>query len=359
MPVRVGTPEWLEARLEGVTSSDAAVLAGEKGSVVELYALKRRLAPAPEFDAPTARLLEWGQRLEDVIADWYTDETGRPVRRVNRLMQRRDDRWMRTSLDRESGRKGERIVVELKATRWKPRRAGEEVPGDVYAQAMWQLWVMDYDESHVVTLVGGNEPLLDKLPRNDKYIDDLVYIARDFRDHVERGVAPPVDGSEATRRALARMYAEENGVMLAATAQTDELARQWVEAELAYKAAKDTRGTVRNAMRAMIGDATGVLRPDSYRFTWKRNKPSVDVHWAKIAADLRARLESHWLVRVDAGEWSRADYDELVADVDALIVKHSETKDGARVLRPRFFKPADEAAAEEQAEVEAEGEAAA
>jgi hypothetical protein len=80
LPVRQGTPARLEFRRTGIGSSDAPVIAGERGSLVALWAEKAGLVKREPVDAATQRLFDRGHRLEPVVAAWYTDETGRPLR---------------------------------------------------------------------------------------------------------------------------------------------------------------------------------------------------------------------------------------------------------------------------------------
>ncbi|MGH2512211.1 MAG: YqaJ viral recombinase family protein, partial [Candidatus Limnocylindrales bacterium] len=131
--LRQRTPEWLEARRDSIGSSDAPVVAGERGSLIDLWAIKSgRLDPAPP-DTDTARLFEWGHRLEPVVADWYSDHTGRPLRRVSGMLQHPTIPYLTASLDRVSATKGERRIVEIKTDRW-GWRGDERLPGSVKAQ---------------------------------------------------------------------------------------------------------------------------------------------------------------------------------------------------------------------------------
>jgi putative phage-type endonuclease len=332
LPVRLGTPEWIEARLDGITSTDAAVIAREKGSLVSLWAEKRRLAAREEPDPDTLELMEWGRRLEDAIALGYTEKTDRPVKRVGRLMRHASIEWARTSLDRISARKGERRVIELKNTRWKPRKQGDEIPGDVYAQVQHQLFVMEFDVADLVTFVGGNELLIDPVERDDAYIDDLVYLERDFRRHVELAEMPRMDGSEATAKTLARLHERTNGLWLPGTAATDDLAAQLRDAITKAKAAEEREKTLRNAFRALIEEADGVAG-DFYRVAFRRNADSRHVTWEKVAAAYRALLAAIQ----ESGDQS-AIAAALNADLDAIESLYSEVRPGPRVLVPRFFE---------------------
>ena len=73
--------EWLSARDIGLGGSDAAVALGlsKFKTPFELWAEKTGRLEKQE----PGRLAEWGNKLEDVVAQAYTDLTGHKVQRDN------------------------------------------------------------------------------------------------------------------------------------------------------------------------------------------------------------------------------------------------------------------------------------
>lgn len=309
MPVRQGTPEWLAARQHGIGSSDAPVIAGERGSVVELWAQKAGLVEPEPPDEQTAGLFEWGHRLEPVVAEWYAEHTGRQVRRANRLLRHPDVAYAFASLDRVVV--GERRIVEIKTTRfgW----TGEEaVPGAVQAQVQHQLWVTGYDVADVAVLTGGSLPRIVTIERDPAFIDDLAFLEAEFWGWVTTQTRPPIDGSDETRRALARMHPVDDGRYLAPTPDLVTLAAQLAEARAAKKAADAAESTVANAIRAIVADASGV----EGLLSLKKNADSTRTNWPAVAKAYRELLS-----------------DRPAEELDAIESIHSETVQGARVLR--------------------------
>jgi putative phage-type endonuclease len=311
LPVRQGTPEWLAMRRTGIGSSDAPVIAGERGSVLELWAEKTGLVEPETPDEGLARLFEWGHRLEPIVADWYADHTGRQVQRVNQMLRHHDTEWAFASLDRRVV--GERRIVEIKTTRfgW---TGGEEVPGAVQTQVQHQLWVAEYDVADVAVLTGGSEPRIYTIERDDSFIDDLVYLEREFWGWVQTQTRPPVDGSENARRVLSKLHPRNDGTLVPLTPDLDSLTRQWLAAKEAVREAEGNEASLANTLRALIGDADGI----EGRVTWKKNADSHRVNWPAVAKAYRALLE-------EAG---------VTTDLDTIESIHSSTVEGPRVLRP-------------------------
>jgi putative phage-type endonuclease len=324
LPLIQGTPEWVAARGEGIGSSDAPIIAGERAGLLELWALKAGLIDRPEIDADTQRLFDWGHRLEDDIAEAYTAETDRPLRRVNRMLAHPAWPIARASLDRVSARRGERRIVEIKNTRSLRWEQGEPVPGDVQAQVQHQLWVTGYDVADVAVLVAGSDFRIIEVQRDDGFIADLEYLERELWAHVESRTPPAVDGSESTRRTLARLHPRDDGTYLPATPEFEELVAHLRAAKVAAKTAADAEATVANALRAVLGDASGIEGLVTYR----KNADSTRTNWPAVAMAYRERIETLVPLLVSAHQPG-----EILAELDSIVSIHSETVEGPRVLR--------------------------
>lgn len=312
LAVRQGTPEWLDERINGLGSSDMPIVAGEREGLLGLWAVKAGLMEPEPIDEQTAKLFRWGHLMEPVIAQAYTEETGRPLVRVNRMLQSRDWPVARASLDRRV--RGARRGVEIKNTRSPRWDRYEAVPGDVQVQCQWQMYVAELEVVDVAVLVAGSDFRVFEVPRDDAWIADLLYLARDFWSHVEAKTRPIIDGSETTRRTLVRLHPADDGTMLPRTAEFEDLARQLIAAKAATKAAEDAEGTIANAVRALLGDSSGI----EGCFTYRRNRDSVRVNWPAVASAYRQLLSE------------RGVPDDTL---ETLASIHSETVEGARVLR--------------------------
>lgn len=190
------------------------------------------------------------------------------------------------------------------------------MPADVYPQVQHQLWVMGWDVADVVALTGGLELRIVEVPRDDGYIADLVELETAFWRQVETKERPAVDGSEQTRRILSRLWPREEGDLITApSTEFDALAWRLRDAKVEAKAAADAEATIENAIRALLGEAPGVLG-DGYKVTWLRNRDSVRTDWRAVADALRDLVDPDAFARV--------------------LGEHTTTAEGARVLRATF-----------------------
>jgi putative phage-type endonuclease len=314
-----GTPAWLEARRSGIGSSDIPAIAGESPyrSAYELWAVKTGLMPDPEPDPEQAELFAIGHLMEPVLLAIYERRTGRHPKRAPSMRVHPRLPWAHASLDATAP---VRRVVEGKWTNsW---RWGEEgVPDDVLLQVQWQLFVTGWDVADVVALAGRSARIVE-VSRDEDLVRELEDMARAFWHRVETRTPPPVDGSESTRRALARLHPVDDGTLLPATPDLVALVEQLRAAKDAKRSAEDAEATVSNALRALLGDASGIEDLVTYR----KNADSMRVNWPALAVAYREALER---IASDQ-ELSEAFGTTSLDDVASI---HTTTSEGPRVLR--------------------------
>lgn len=330
IPGHQGTPAWLDARQNVVGSSDIPVITGNspyRTSLFTLWAVKTGKAPPAPVDPETQELFDLGHAMEDVIAQRYAiHPKGRRVRRVNDLLVSATCAWHGASLDRVSAVKGERRIVEVK---WVPHKhwqtdGPEPVPAHVQDQVQWQLMVTGYDVADVAVL-NGSHVEVHTIEPSERYQSDLRYLAKHlFWDYVEKGEAPPVDGTESTRETLGRMYPRETLGLLDPTPELAALALRIRDAKTAAKTAETAKGELENVMRSLLGEASGVRDDEAgYRVSWTKNADSARTDW-------RAAFDA--LVQRFALDGNAEDE----RAVDEVRAANTTTNEGARVLRTYF-----------------------
>jgi putative phage-type endonuclease len=304
------TPEWLAARKDTIGSSDIPIIVGESTykSAHTLAAEKLGLVTT-EVDEETQELFDIGNLMQPVLLQIYQRKTGLRTRSSEGWRVHPEIPWATASLD---GTAPVKRVVEAKWSNGARWRSGERVPGDVQAQVQWQLFVVGWDVADVVVMDRGT-PRIETIERNDTMIDDLLFFAREFHGYLERGELPPVDGSESTRRTLAARHPRDNGVFLPQTEDLVTLTAQLAEARAAKKSADDAERTIGNALRAIIGDASGI----DGLVSLKKNQDSQRTNWPAVAGAYRTMLEETTPTET----------------LDALQSIHTDTVQGARVLR--------------------------
>jgi putative phage-type endonuclease len=321
MPVLQGTPAWIDARLDYVTASDLPILTGNspyRSSPFDLWCAKTRRLPATPVDPLTQEMYDLGHALEPVIAERYALMRGRPLRRVNRFLVSKTVPWAAASLDRVSAVRGERLIVELKWVPWRRWVEGPEpVPAYVQDQVQWQLLVTGYEAAEVAVLNGAHVDVHEVMP-DRAYQEALLVIAGDFRvNHILAEVPPELDGSEATRKALARLYPSDDGSLMEPTAELEALMREWREARPAVEVAKEREDRIKNAIRGALGEHAGA-EGNGWKVTHRLTKGRTTTDWQAVAHVMYS------LAGVPPETY------------DGEVARHTTTTEGARSLRPTW-----------------------
>lgn len=299
-------------RSTGIGASEVAAVVGLVPGAIDVWA--RKVGVAQADDEPST-LSEFGHRIERVIGEaWADRHPGRAIFTPGTL--RHPTRaWALASPDRVVVPVGRRAretweqLLEIKVAFFSGRDYGDagtdEVPEKHLVQVAWQLMVTGLERATLVALVNGDYrefPIV-----RDPELEGMLVeqVGRWWRDHVEARVPPPVDGSDAYAAYLRRRYPADHQPPLDPTPELEQLVGRLREARAALKAAESDETAAANALKAALGDAAGVAG----LCTWRANRPSQRTDWEALAVELGAEIPAE------------------------LIVKHTTTKPGARVLR--------------------------
>lgn len=261
--------EWLSIRNTGIGGSDAAAALGLNPykSPLALY-LEKRGEVEPD-DLSDNDAVRWGAILEDVIADEYARRTGRKVRRVNRVLQHPQHKWMLASLDRDVV--GEDRILEVKtagvqmASTW-GEVGTDAVPAQYLIQAMHYLAVTGASVCDIAVLIGGRDFRIYEIARDDELIASIIQIEGGFWSAVQMGLAPEP-------RSLSDMAALFPRALESAAVEADEMTlsrcRELAAIKAEIKALEDAAEVHEIEIKRAIGDAARLLADGAEVATWK------------------------------------------------------------------------------------------
>jgi putative phage-type endonuclease len=287
LPERQQTPEWRKRRSIGLGSSDAPVIAGVApwGDIRTLFAEKVGWA-APIIET---RPMAWGKHLEPAIAAAYADETGRKLRRVNRLLRHRELDWMLASLDRVVV--GERRLVEIKTARFASEQWGQagtdEVPDHYRLQVIHQLGVTGYEVADIVVLFAGSDLRIYTVPRDEELLTDLVGLEGAFWAAV-KAKSLPADLTDLAPRPVPLREGEVAASDIPAPVAL--LASRVAGLRRDAKVIEEVKEQAEAELKAAI-DEFIAIRGDGFRITYRQQGDRHQVGWEQVAAGYRTRLE--------------------------------------------------------------------
>lgn len=260
------TEQQREARMHGIGGSDAPVIAGASPykTAVELWQEKTGQIAPPNLD--DVEVIQWGNLLEDVVADEFSRRTGLKLRRVNETLADRRDPFLMAHLDRRVV--GERALVEIKTTRYQD---GDAPRADHVLQVMHYMNVADLQRGFIVYLVAGQRMVFFEIARDQEAIEQLVEAERTFWQHVRDRTPPPAKSAFDLRL----LFRNDSG----GTVIADDGVREAVDRLAQIKAqvkALEAQAEVeeKQVLEALGENSTLIADTGEILATWKAAKPS-------------------------------------------------------------------------------------
>ena len=279
------SPKWFALRKDGITATDAAVIAGLSPykTPYQLWAQKRGTY---EPDAPGAAAIR-GILLENTVAEFYTMETGRELRRSNGIVRLKEIPWVMASLDRTVV--GEEGLVEIK-TSTSPRWTLYPVPPEVEAQVQWQMFVTGAPWVDVAALLGGLVFRIERVDADIEFQTRLYEKAVAFRDCVMNGTPPPLQGEDSDALAAVIPWSGTDEFVEASDG-IKRVAALYAEKQYESKLLDQELQNLAISLKEAIGEKAGVFG-DGWQATWKQNKATVKTDWEAVAKALRTHAPS-------------------------------------------------------------------
>ena len=259
--------QFLDERKTGIGGSDAAVILGLSKYKTPLELGQEKLGFIEAFQGN--RFTEAGNRLEDVIAQWYADETNSKVARDNTTFRLKDYPFIMAHIDRRV--LNERKVLECKsADKWTLSQWGEagsnEVPDSYFVQVQHYLLFPNFDNADLAALIGGNDFRIYPIEPDRELQDMMLQAEIAFWDIVSRGDLPsPICSADADR-----LWKRDNGSSVTASDDVIEWDHELKKAIVQQKELEAKIDDCKMKIKVFMGENQVLLGPDGKKLhTWK------------------------------------------------------------------------------------------
>lgn len=245
--------EWLQLRHNYIGGSDAGAVIGANPykSAYQLWAEKT--GRYPEFQGNLTT--EVGSYLEEFVAKLFQRETGKNVRRKNRILV--NDQYPFACADVDRVVVGERALLEIKTTNSfliMRQLHGTEFPDAYYVQCVHYLAVTGCERIYLAVLMNCRDFKVFCLERDQDEIDALMAAEEAFWQYIVNDTAPAPDGSASTADTLGILYPDSNEE----TVDLDQV-EDALEAYMSYSAQVKILSSLRdeqaNTIKAYMKDA--------------------------------------------------------------------------------------------------------
>ncbi|VIF34947.1 phage-type endonuclease [Clostridioides difficile] len=196
--------DWLKNRQLGIGGSDASAVAGLNPwkTSVQVYIEKKEEIP---IETKSFRM-ELGNRLEGLVAELFTEETGLKVRNVNGMLKNEKYPFAIANIDRAIV--GEKAFLECKTTNSFSIKEWENgVPLHYEIQCLHYMAVTGATHCYIAALLGNEKFVWHKINRDNEVIKNLMKIESEFwEENVLKDILPIPDGSDAYSEFLKTRY---------------------------------------------------------------------------------------------------------------------------------------------------------
>ena len=283
---------WEELRNKGIGGSDAAVIVG-KNPWKSPYTLWAEKTGKIELeDLSNNEFVEAGNRLEQTVAEWFCDKTGKKVRRCGTLADE-EVPYLMANVDRLII--GENAGLECKtANAFKGKDwEGDEVPAAYILQCQWYMMITGAEKWYIACLIGGNHFVWKEVPRNDDDIKALREAAISFWvNNVEANMPPDTDGTESTSDTLSKQYGQGIYDAMALPSSAADWIARLDNLNRMEKMIAEQKTEATNALKAMLGDYERGSYDDRI-VSWVNVKARVSIDTKRLQAELPQVFEQY------------------------------------------------------------------
>lgn len=146
------TEEQLEERLNYITGSDASAICGKSRYKSNLQLWMEKTRRSHQEDISQAPHIIFGNYMEDGVARWFSEITGKPVVESHEMLIHKEHLWMAGNIDRRVV--GENAILECKtAMRADDWGDGENtIPDEYLLQVAHYCAVGNFDKAYIAVV---------------------------------------------------------------------------------------------------------------------------------------------------------------------------------------------------------------
>ena len=247
---------WLKWRSKGLGGSDAACICGisKYKSPVELWMEKTgQIKPKESGEAAY-----WGTILEPIVRKEFSLRSNLKVKIIKSMLQHSKYDFMLANLDGVviDPECGECIFEAKTASIFKSDQWDDDnIPQEYMLQIQHYMAVTGYNKTYIAVLIGGNQFKYKVVERDDELINMLIKLEEDFWEHVVTNTPPPMDGSEASKELLNKLYPLSNAkTQIILPDESINLINQYELSKDKEKEACEMKEEAVNKLKIMLGD---------------------------------------------------------------------------------------------------------
>lgn len=276
-----GSQEWLEARKDGIASTDSAAALGVSKWKTPLELFQEKIGEIDSSIDPW--LAERGHALEPAIRRHYANETGRSVTHLAGTIKHHQHSFMLASLD---GYTDDGRLTEFKTSGTKVgwgEEGTDEVPPEYLIQVQHAMLVAGFPVADICVSFFAAKPVMYIVEADPELQQMILDGASDFWNKVQNRIEPePVSIEEMQKK-----YHINDEIAAIMTPDVAEAYAELIESKEAMELAKGRHESCKEAIQKFLlkkGAATLADQAGKRLITWNESAGRVTLDSKKLKA---------------------------------------------------------------------------
>ncbi len=241
---------------------------------LKLWAEKTGKLPTP--DLSNVEAVEMGTKLEQFVADMFTEKTGKAVRKSPVVYQHKEYPYMVAHIDRLVTGTDELLECKTCSVFKKDEWENDDIPQEYILQVMWYLGITGRKIGHIAVLIGGQSFKYKQIEFDEELFNTMVEAAKEFWQHVQNNTPVPVVAEDD--ETLKDLYSDHSEVMIElfpndeksaeATMNFEDVVANLQELKMHKENIEKDIKAEETKIKDIIKDNLGIKTP-KYIVTWK------------------------------------------------------------------------------------------
>lgn len=253
-----------EERMTYIGGSDIAAIMGQSRwkTPYRLWAEKTGKIEMP--DLSNVEAVEMGTRLEQFVADLFSEKTGKTVRKAPKTYSHPDYPYLVAHVDRLIT--GTDELLECKTcSAFKLEEWENKIPKEYVLQVVWYLGITGRKRGWIACLIGGQKFVYMQIDFDEELFNLMVEKAVKFWDMVQNKIPPLILPEDD--EVLGEIYSEHTYDMMVLQDLNDRVA-YLQEIKMHIEDLNKEKRELETELKTVIADKAG-FTTDRYKVTWK------------------------------------------------------------------------------------------
>ena len=253
-----------EQRMQYIGGSDIAAVLGQSRwkTPYRLWAEKTGKIKMP--DLSNCEAVEMGNRLEQLVAEIFSDRTGKQVRRAPKMYRHSKYPFMVANVDRLIV--GGNELLECKTcSAYKLEEWENKIPKEYVLQVIWYLGITGRKKGWIACLIGGQKFDYKAIDFDAELFEIMLEKAIKFWDMMQNKVPPAILPEDDST--LAELYPTHTEDFVEMQDMNDRVA-YLQEIKMHIDEMTKEKREIETELKTIIKDKAGVLT-NKYQISWK------------------------------------------------------------------------------------------